>query len=144
MIVSTKPGILFYMYMLYKNYLNISANNGNILTQRRFRRVLYLVLCGKKITRIIRLREPIRSGLKHVPGINTNNLNRLKINQNQPHLAEFFLYMVLCCTSCELTEGSQRRNCTFTSSIRRAPSRPGTVRTRKQSESGERCEILAN
>jgi hypothetical protein len=42
---------------------------------------------------------------------------------------------------CELTEGSPRRNYTFTSSIQRAPSRPGTVRTRKQSESGEMCEI---
>ena len=44
-------------------------------------------------------------------------------------------------TTCELTEGSPRCNCTFTSSIRRAPSRPGTVRIRKRAESGEMCEI---
>jgi hypothetical protein len=59
-----------------------------------------------------------------------NNLNDAS---HLPHSAESFL--ILFCTSCELTEGSQRRNYTFTSSIRGAPSRPGIVRTRKRSES---------
>ena len=54
-------------------------------------------------------------------------------------LAESFL--ILYCTSCELAEGSSRRYCTFTSSIRREPSRLGIVRTRKRAESGEMCEI---
>ena len=54
-------------------------------------------------------------------------------------LAESFL--ILYCTSCELKEGSPRRIYTFASSIGRAPSRPGIVRTRKQSENGEMCEI---
>ena len=65
-----------------------------------------------------------------------NNLNDAS---HLPHLAESFL--ILCCTSCELAEGSPRRNYTFTSSIGREPSRPGIVRTRKRAESGEMCEI---
>ena len=60
-----------------------------------------------------------------------NNLNDAS---HLPHLAESFL--ILCCTSCELAEGSPRRNYTFT------PSRPGIVRTLKRAESGEMCEIL--
>jgi hypothetical protein len=65
-----------------------------------------------------------------------NNLNDAS---HLPHFAESFF--ILCCTSCELTEGSSRRKYTFTSSIRRALSRPGIVRTRKRAESGEMCEI---
>jgi hypothetical protein len=62
----------------------------------------------------------------------SNNLNDAS---HLPHLAECFL--ILFCTSCELTEGLPRRYYTFTSSIRRAPSQPGIVRTRKRAESGE-------
>jgi hypothetical protein len=61
-----------------------------------------------------------------------NNLNDVS---HLPHLAVSF--HLLFYTSCELTEGSSRRNYTFTSSIRREPSRPGIVRTRKRAESGE-------
>ena len=74
--------------------------------------------------------------LRTVGGGVANNLHDAS---HLPHLAESFL--ILFCTSCELTEGSPRRYCTFTSSIQRAPSRPGIVRTRKQSENGEMCEI---
>jgi len=46
-----------------------------------------------------------------------NNLNDAS---HLPHLAESFL--ILSCTSCEFTEGSSRRYCTFTWSIQRVPS----------------------
>ena len=62
----------------------------------------------------------------------SNNLNDAS---HLPHLAESFF--ILCCTSCELTEGSSRRKYTFTSSIRRAPSRPGIVRTRNVPKVGK-------
>ena len=74
--------------------------------------------------------------LRTVGGGIANNLNDMS---HLPHLAESFL--ILRCTSCVLTEGSPRRYCTFTSSIRWAPSRPGIVRTRKRAESGEVSEL---
>jgi hypothetical protein len=70
--------------------------------------------------------------MRTVGGGVANNINDAS---HLPHLAEFFF--ILYCTSCEHTEGSSRRNYTFTSSIRRAPSRPGILRTRKRAESGE-------
>jgi len=39
--------------LVQKFIVNKSVNNSNILTQRRFHRVSYLVLCEKKTTRII-------------------------------------------------------------------------------------------
>ena len=65
-----------------------------------------------------------------------NNLNDAS---HLPHMTESFI--MLYCTSCELKEGSPRRIYTFASSIGRAPSRPGIVRTRKRAESGEVCEM---
>ena len=68
-----------------------------------------------------RLKNQSKSTLLHVlctvGGGVANNLNDAS---HLPHLAEYFL--ILFCTSCELTEGSPCRYCTFTSSIRRAPS----------------------
>ena len=54
-----------------------------------------------------------------------------------PHLAEYLFTLYYTC--CELTEGSPRRNYTFTSSIRRAPSQPGIVRTRKRVSKVGKC-----
>ena len=66
-----------------------------------------------------------------------NNLNDAS---HLLQLAESFL--ILYCTSCKLTEGSSRRYCTFTSSIRREPSRPGIVRTCKRGKySREMCKM---
>ena len=61
--------------------------------------------------------QPLLYALRTVGGGVANNLNDAS---HLPHLAEYFL--ILFCTSCELTEGSPCRYCTFTSSIRRAPS----------------------
>jgi hypothetical protein len=65
--------------------------------------------------------------------------NNLHDASHQPHLTESFL--ILCCTSCELTEGSSRRYCIFTSLIGGHRQRPGILRSRKRAESGEMCEI---
>ena len=65
-----------------------------------------------------------------------NNLNDAS---HLPHLAEYLFTLYYTC--CELTEGSPRRNHTFTSSIRWASSQPGIVQTRKRVESGEMCKI---
>ena len=61
--------------------------------------------------------------------------NSLNDASHLPHLAELFITLYYTC--CELTEGSPRRNYTFTSSIRRAPSQPGIVRTRKRVKVGK-------
>ena len=63
-----------------------------------------------------------------------NNLNDAS---HLPHLAEYLFTLYYTC--CELTEGSPRRNYTFTSSIRRAPSQPGIVRTRKRVSKVGKC-----
>ena len=72
-----------------------------------------------KSTKSIKINQnqPLLHALRTVGGGVANNLNDAS---HLPHLAEYFL--ILSCTSCELTEGSPRRYCTFTSSIRRAPS----------------------
>ena len=61
--------------------------------------------------------------------------NSLNDASHLPHLAELFITLYYTC--CELTEGSPRRNHTFTSSIQWASSQPGIVQTRKRVESGE-------
>ena len=63
--------------------------------------------------------------------------NSLNDASHLPHLAELFITLYYTC--CELTEGSPRRNHTFTSSIRRASSEPGIVRTRKRVSKVGKC-----
>ena len=65
-----------------------------------------------------------------------NNLNDAS---HLPHLAEYLLIHIVHVVNSQ--RDYPRRNYTFTSSIRWAPSRPGIVRTRKRAESGEMCEI---
>ena len=71
----------------------------------------------RKSTKSINSKSTLLHALRTVGGGVANNLNDVS---HLPHSAESFL--ILSCTSCELTEGSSRRYCTFTSSIRRAPS----------------------
>ena len=82
--------------------------------------------------------KTINSTLLHVlctvGGGVANNLNDAS---HLPHLADVFF--TLFYTSCELTEGSPRRNHTFTSSIRRASSEPGIVQTRKRVSKVGKC-----